>query len=472
MRRTLRRWNRRPLLSSLLSVVALASLLSACQSATSNEKPTILLIVTDDQRWDTLWAMPLVRRELAAKGVTFTNAYVTDPLCCPSRASILTGAYAHTTGVWQNTGPLGGFKRFRDRSTVATWLHAAGYHTGLFGKYLNRYRGTYVPPGWDRWAAIGEATDPYDLYYRYWLNIDGRLRRFGTEPKDYSTNVLASEAVRFILRTSGPLFVYFTPYAPHYPFKPAPGDASGFSHTNFPEPPSYNERDVSDKPKWVQGRHRFPPTLTARIAKRHRRAAASLIAVDRAVGALLEALRVTDRLNRSMIIFTSDNGILEGEHRWLSKAAPYEESIRVPLVIRYGEVAQRRRQDSHLVLNIDLAPTLAAVAGSSAPAVEGRSLMPLLNGSSVAWRKDFLLEYSHADVLPIPGYCGVHSERFSYVRYATGEEELYDLRHDPFQLLNLARRRGAQPLIRSMRVRLRELCPHPPPDASRGGGTD
>jgi N-acetylglucosamine-6-sulfatase len=466
------------------AVLVLGFATAACERPRST-KPTIVLIVTDDQRWDTLWAMPTVRRELMAHGVTFRNGFVTTPLCCPSRASILTGAYAHTTGVWQNRGPVGGFRRFRDRSTVATWLDRAGYNTALFGKYLNGYHGTYVPPGWDRWVAIAGAVDPYDLYYRYTLNIDGNLRRFGTGPEHYSTSVLAKEAFSHILTTPGPLFVYFSPYNPHTPVKPAPEDRNAFAGAAPRHPQSFNERDVSDKPRWVQGLPRLPLVTKAQVVTRYRRISASLLALDRAVSAIIEALRATGRLENSLIVFTSDNGMHLGEHRWTDKGTPYDESIRVPFVVRYDGIVSSPRADRHLVLNVDLAPTLAAAAGVRAPGAEGRDLLPLLASDTVPWRRQFLFE--QASVPPslrpplvrprrlravdtIPSYCGLRSERFSYVRYGNGEEELYDLSRDPHQLENVAGERRMTSRIHDFRVRLGELCRPPPPTAPTSAG--
>jgi N-acetylglucosamine-6-sulfatase len=449
-----------------VSIVAIGVLLSGCERSTSDgQRPTIVLIVTDDQRSDTLWAMPTVKRELIAHGVTFRNAFVTTPLCCPSRASILTGRYAHTTGVWQNSGPFGGFRRFRDRSTLATRLHDAGYSTALFGKYLNRYQGTYIPPGWDRWFAIGRAVDPYDLYYRYTVNDDGRLRFFGTNARDHSLNVMTEAAFSYILKSTGPLFVYFAPYTPHTPAKPAPGDRDAFADLPFRPAESYDEQDVSDKPRWVRGLRRLNDAARARLESRYRRVPAALLGLDRAVGALVEALRLTGRLNNSVVVLTSDNGIHLGEHRWTDKGTPYEESIRVPLVVRYDRMIRQPREDRHLVLNIDLAPTLTALGGTRVPGAEGRSLAPLLRAPTASWRSDFLIE--QARLFSVPGYCGLRTTRFTYVRYETGEEELYDLTRDPHELENLALDRRFAASVRGFRNRVSTLCrPRPPTGAS------
>lgn len=182
--------------------------------------PSVLLVVTDDQRWDTLWAMPEMLR-LAERSVVFSNAFVVNPLCCPSRASLLTGRSSHSTLVYRNEPPYGGFEWFDESSTLATWLRGDGYHTGFFGKYLNGYRQAalsgHVPAGWDRWVAFVQAG-----YYDYRLNVDGVVRSFGADPSQYSTDVLADEAAGFIRATEGPILAVFAPWAPHAPATPAP----------------------------------------------------------------------------------------------------------------------------------------------------------------------------------------------------------------------------------------------------------
>jgi N-acetylglucosamine-6-sulfatase len=455
-----------------LAVVVLSSALVGCTgSSVRSSEPSIVFILTDDQRWDSLDGMPIMRRELMARGITFANAFASNPLCCPSRASILTGQYAHSTGVWQNKGPYGGFEAFhQDHSTVATWLRDRGYHTALFGKYLNRYRGTYVPPGWEKWEAIAGAIDPYDLYYRYTLNIDGLLVRHGNEPEDYSTNVLADDAVDFIRETPGSLFVYFAPFAPHSPARPAPEDRNSIRELPPFRPPSYDEEDVSDKPAWVRDLPRLTAARRAKLDEQRERAYATLLSVDRAVGRIVDALEETGRLHNTLIVFMSDNGFLFGEHRFANKAVPYEEAIRVPLVVRYDRMIREPRVDPRLVVNIDIARTFAAFAGTPAPGAEGMSFLPLLSSQDAPWRADFLVE--HMNLLRVPSLCAVRSERFMYVRYATGEEELYDLRNDPYELENAVTDPTFAGAMAGLRSREKELCRPPPPVTMPDGGSD
>lgn len=445
-------------------VVAVTSLLSgpAVRARAASTPPNVVVIVTDDQRWDSLGVMPIVQRELVGQGVTFTNAFVSNPLCCPSRASILTGDYSHTTGVYRQIPPFGRFEAFDDGSTLATWLDGAGYDTALVGKYIDGYQHAgltgYIPPGWDRWVGFIHAG-----YQDYQLSIDGAVQAFGEAPGEYSTDVLAGEAVRFIRGAQGPLFLYFAPEAPHAPAIPAVQDRLAFTGGPVPMAPSFDEADVSDKPAYVRDLPRITDARRAEVTAFALDQDRTLLAVDRAIAQILDALRATDRLRDTLIVFTSDNGILYGEHRWTKKEVPYEESIRVPMVVRFDPIGVTKT-DAHLVANIDIAATVAALAGVATPSLDGRSLLPLLGppGAHPSWRKDLLLEHMEG-TNPVPTYCGVRAVHTVYIRYATGEEELYDLEADPFELSNLATDPSAAGLLSSMRAQLDVLCDPPPP---------
>jgi N-acetylglucosamine-6-sulfatase len=436
-------------------------------AADPSEPPSIVLIVTDDQRWDTLWAMPSVQSELVDHGIEFVNAFASDPLCCPSRASILTGMYSHSTGVYTNKGDprYAGFAAFDDDSTIATWLQGRGYRTGLFGKYFNGYHTEYVAPGWDRWfATIGDSS-----YYDYRAVSDGTMLRFGSDPSDFGTTVLTSEIVSFIRGTdrSTPLFAFFAPSAPHNPPTHAPGDGRAFADLLAWRPASYNERNVSDKPAHIRRVPRLGPADRREIDEFRRSQYRSLLAVDRAVGEIIQALSDTGRLSNTLVLFMSDNGKSWGEHRWHKKVVPYEESIRVPFVARFDAAIDAPRSDRHLVVNVDVAPTIAELAGARVGGLEGRSLVPLFGSQEAAWRSDFLLEHM-PDGPGVPTYCGVRSERFKYVRYETGEQELYDLARDPGELVNRVGRNRYSDIAREMRARLDELCRPRPPGYSFG----
>jgi N-acetylglucosamine-6-sulfatase len=455
----MRRVSSRISASALLVSLVVATPSGARAQGSADDRPSILLIVTDDQRWDTLWAMPEVQRSLVERGITFENSFVSSPLCCPSRASILTGAYPHTTGVYTQGPPHGGFRAFDDSTTIATELHDAGYRTGFFGKYLDTYQSAalsgYVPAGWDRWVAF-----VHSAYFDYGLTVDGDVQRFGEAPADYSTDVLADKTEAFIRNSETPVFAVFAPAAPHAPAIPSPADESGFEDLPVWAPPSFDEPDRSDKPRHMQALRPVGPQRTAYLDEFRRNQYRSLQAVDRAVARLLDALDDTGRLDDALVVFTSDNGLLWGEHRWLKKEVPYEEAIRVPLVIRAdGLVEGSPRSDEHLLGNVDLAPTVAEMAGVGLPGAEGESLIPLLEGESVAWRRALLIEHLMG-ANPIPTYCAVRTPRHLFVTYETGERELYDLDVDPYELHSIA---GHAPALEArLATTLRSLCDPPP----------
>jgi arylsulfatase A-like enzyme len=438
-------------------------------SEQSGARPNIVLIVTDDQRADTLFAMPNVRDLLGGHGVAFPNAFVTTPYCCPSRASILTGLYSHHTGVLSDRPPDGGAPAFDDRSTLATWLHDAGYHTAFVGKYLNAYDRigeTYVPPGWDEWDAI--ASEPIGShYYDYTLSENGRLVRYGNDGLDYSTTVLTRRALDFVDGAPTPFFLELAPIAPHRPAIPAPGDAGRFADVSLNHSPAFDEPDLSDKP-WAAERAAMSPRAKRFADELRRSMLDSLVEVDRAVGTLVDELGREGVLDRTVIAFTSDNGMLLGEHRLGGKLWPYEESIRVPLVVRSPWIDDAV-VDERLALNIDLAPTFAALAGvTPAAGVDGRSFAALLRGDDEPrpWRTAFEVEYlghEHPPGSP-PVYRAVRTERYLFVRYGNGWRELYDLRVDPNELVNLADEASSRDVERSLARlldRLDAASPHP-----------
>jgi arylsulfatase A-like enzyme len=408
---------------------------------TQPTRPNIVFILTDDERWDSLARMPNVRHLLGDHGVTFTNAFVTTSECCPSRSSILTGEYSHHTGVIQNFGP-NSYPQFDQSSNLATWLHGAGYDTALVGKYLNDY--TYygnhaVPPGWSDWRVIDSR--PEERFYDYTLNENGRLVHYGTDIRDYSTDVLARKATQFIRHARAPFFLYFAPIAPHLPAIPAPRDITTPLVLSPPRP-NFDELDIRDKPWHHLYRRLLGPQamhfLDRDIEGRQLR---SLRDVDRKVGLLMHTLEQKGVLDNTIVVFMSDNGFLWGEHRLGGKLWPYEESIRVPLVIRVPWL-HTARIDRHLVLNIDLASTFSQLAGVQ-PGLpqDGKSLVPFLHGQSPTWRDEFMEEYLGASALgdggPAP-FQALRTKRWMYVAYRNGWRELYDLRSDPYELSNRA----------------------------------
>jgi arylsulfatase A-like enzyme len=454
-------------------VVAVALFLSAAllawpsrRHASATSPPSVVVIMTDDMRWDMLWAMPNVQAWLVQQGVTFSQAFVVNPLCCPSRTSILTGQLSHSTGIYNNAPPNGGFPDFDDSSTVATWLHDAGYRTALVGKYLNKYEeteSTYLPPGWDRWVAF-VSDEGNGGYFDYTLSVDGVQVSYGSQEADYSTDVLAAEADSFIRTAPAhqPLFLMFDPKAPHEPAIPAPRHVGEFGDLPPGRPPSFNEINIRDKPTHIQALPRLKESEVADLDLFRQDQYRTLLAVDDAVLGIVDALKDTHRLDSTMIVFLSDNGRMHGEHRLTSKRSPYEESIRVPIVVRYPPLAGTPRTDDHLVLNVDLAPTFAALAGVPAPGVDGSSLLPLLEEQTVQWRRDFLVEHLATDER-MPTYCAVRTAFYKYVRYQTEEEELYDLVRDPYELDDKSPLEAYAPVLKVLRKRLVQLCDPPPP---------
>ena len=460
------------LMTFALGVACLLTLCLGCQgdfrkkSTQTAKRPNIVLILTDDMAFGDARRMPELKSLMMDRGTTFDDAYVTDATCAPSRATILRGQYTHNHKVRvTNTG----FQRFHnlglEDSTVATWLRSGGYRTVLIGKYLNGYGGasTYVPPGWDEWYANSSEAGSYD----YKLNENGKVVSYGSAPKDYKTDVLARKAEDYVKRSAGggrPFFMYLAPSAPHPPAIPAPRYEDAFPDAEAPRPPSFDETDVSDKPEWVRKRGALSPQETSAMDELYRDRLRSLLSVDNMIEGLVDALGDEGELDNTYIFFTSDNGFHLGQHRLPEeKWTPYEEDIRVPLVVRGPDVPAGRVSD-HLVLNNDLAPTFAKLAGVSPPSfVDGRSLAPLLGDelpNTTEWRSAFLVESARdgarGKVRSRPAFEAVRTERYVYVKYESGERELYDLAEDPYELNNLYTSAGPD-LLGQLQMRLKAL---------------
>jgi N-acetylglucosamine-6-sulfatase len=431
--------------AAAVAVVALAWSLAFLPDVTGREDgpPNVIVILTDDQPEDSIpnpnTIMPFLQgRALDPNDhwVVFDHAYVNTPLCCPSRATMLTGRFPHHTGVIDNEDA----QALDESSTIATWLHDAGYHTGLVGKYLNEYPfggPGYVPPGWDRWTARRQGS-LVTLYHGYTLIEQSREVRYGQAEDDYSTDVLAEKATAFIEQApfDRPFFLWFAPVAPHPPWTAAPRDAGAFAGLPLPVSPAFGEADVSDKPRWVRALPRPDAAASAAIRANHRRSYAALLAVDDAVRQIMAAVRARGELGDTVIVFTTDNGLAFGEHRWLRKSCPYDACVRVPLLIRVPGV--EHRTDSAIVSAVDLAPTIAELAGATpATSLDGVSLVRLLtSGSREGLPGELYAEFAGDDT--IPPWWEIRTRRFAYVELGTGERELYALRDDPAELLNVA----------------------------------
>jgi len=428
--------------------VALIALLVSLGSAAgaAHARPNILVVETDDQTVESMRVMKSVQILIADQGATFENSFVNYSLCCPSRATFLTGQYMHNHGVLGNIPPNGGFSRFQElhgSNNLAVWLQEAGYYTAMIGKYLNGYQNEpRVPPGWSEWRVA--APDTQDVY-DYTLNENGTLVQYGSDPADYKQDVLTRKAVDLIDRRapkSQPFFLWLTYTAPHGggpnpnpnppvncngTAKPAPRHAHAFDSEPLPRPPNFNEANVFDKPAAIRNLPRLSSSQIANIQRHYRCRLESILSVDEGVKAIVRALRANGELKNTVLMFTSDNGFFHGEHRIpTGKTRIYEESIRVPLMMR-GPGIPLGVSVSDLVINADLAPTIVDVAEAN-PGLEmdGRPLIPVAQQPGIEQGRELLVEQ--------PSFAAIRTESYMYAEHDTGETELYDLTLDPFEL--------------------------------------
>jgi arylsulfatase A-like enzyme len=417
------------ILAALLSVACVPELAQVTKPPPAH--PNYLVIVTDDMSTDQLKRMPGVQKNLVRPGREFENAFVTSPQCCPSRASYLTGKYVHNHGVL-DTSPAFAANYFhrsgQDRETINVALDSAGYETMLVGKWLNHYSGKYVPPGWDRWRGqIGKNND-----HRY--NINGKNRYF--DPAKYNDTDLFSGWSDTFLKNrdrSKPFFLYVGVNPPHSGAAVPGRHADAFRNADLPKPPNFNERDVSDKPAYASKKEdRIDRRRSAALTKEYRERARSLLAVDDMVNRLVGTLKATGELDETYIVFTSDHGYHLGQHRFFpgGKTRPYEEDLSVPFVVRGPDVPAGANDD--LIINSDLAPTMADLSGVTLPEADGRSAAPLWRGATPAsWRQRFLIEFYFGNE-----WKGYRSATEKYIENESGEKELYDLAQDPYELKN------------------------------------
>ena len=450
-------------------LLVLTSVLSSCSARKQTDRPNIIIILTDDQPIPTLQYMPNLQKELIAKGASFSNAYVTTPLCCPSRSSILTGLYVHNHGVRSNRAPLGGATAFKDISTLPVWLQSAGYRTALIGKYLNDYESLpegYIPPGWNEWHTFVSKDPNKDFYYGYTFNDDGKVTRHGAEPEDYSTDMLNKKAIDFIKQTDGPFFLMLNFYAPHQPYISADRHKDLFktdAEVTHNRPKNFLEEDVSDKPAWVQ---EIDPQNPDYIDKVYERMLRTLMSVDDSVGQVVATLDQEGIRDNTLIIYMTDNGMALGENRVFGKACPYDTCIHIPFVVSYPDKISASRVDPNLILNIDIAPTLTDLAGiPNISTYDGQSFLKLLSDPASAWREGFLIEQYQDDpeeggmTALVPSYIGYRTKEWKYVEYETGEHELYDLLNDPFELNNLSAQPQYEQTMQDLAARAHAIRP-------------
>jgi N-acetylglucosamine-6-sulfatase len=416
--------------------------------ATAPVRPNVVVIMTDDQTVESVRVMANVRQLLAAQGTTFANSFVSFSLCCPSRATFLTGQYNHNNRVMSNAPPDGGYYALDSSNTLPVWLQRAGYYTAHIGKYLNGYgtrNPTEVPPGWSEWRG---SVDPTTYrFYGYTLNEGGTLRNYGNDAGSYQADVYTDKALDLIRRRAPqaePFFLSVAYLAPHSggPREagdpqmatpvPAPRHRDRFASEALPSPPSFNEGDVSDKPTGIRGRRVIPPRQVTQIREMYQQRLESLLAVDEGVARIVAELERLGELDKTLIVFTADNGFFHGEHRVPNgKVLHYEPSSRVPLIVR-GPGVPRGRTLSQLVANVDLAPTIVdAARATPARRLDGRSLLPLLRDPGRSWGRDLLLQRGGPTAQV---FQAIRTPRYKYAEYGNGERELYDLAADPHEL--------------------------------------
>ena len=450
----------------IASLAALPQEGNAAASSNYAGTPDIIIILTDDQRVGLLDVMPTVRNAIIARGVNYTQAMVPTSVCCPSRASILTGMYSHSTGVWHNgdktalSGVPGGYDAFvangNESRTVAVALDQAGYQTEMIGKYLNGYRQQDgPPPGWDRFLAF----DKDAAYYDYMLG--GQL--YGSRARDYSTDVIARKAVSLIetAPTIEPLFMYIAPKAPHAPFIPASRD-EGAPMGQYVHPRdfgAFNEANLSDKPTWLQEKGYVSVERMHELAQAQHR---SLLAVDELTRNVIDALKARGTLSNTLLIFMSDNGLQWGEHRLTKKDLPYTASTRIPMAMRWDGHITPGTTRTDLVLNVDIAPTIADVVGLTMPGTEGLSLL------SSNQRTGFPLEGTIGKPLDQgtvqrPAYCGWRTDNQLFIHYNGGAEELYLLDQDPKETQNVASDTAFESVLNDLRYQTQQKCAPVPP---------
>ncbi len=464
----------------LLTLLTLTTSGLAQRPTLIKSRPNIIFILVDDLRWDEIGIAghPFIKTpnidRIGREGAMFRNAFMTTPLCSPSRASFLTGQYAHTHGITDNL----------DRSalshrlvTFPLLLHQSGYETAFIGKW-HMGNDEKPRPGFDRWVSFkGQGT-----YINPPINEDGKW----VTPNGYITDILNNYAVEFIKRPHDKPFLIYLAHKAVHPevqqrddgsvdltqsevFIPAKRHKLAFENVKIPHRPNYARvpegkpaltRRIGDLPALG------PATVTPDEAILGRQR--SLLAIDDGVGKILSTLKATGQLDNTIVVFTSDNGYFYGEHGLsVERRLAYEESIRMPLLVRYPKLIKPRTVREELALNIDLAPTLLSMAGVSVPSnMEGRSLVPLFRTQKMDWRSSFLLEYYSDKVFPRianMGYKAVRTERWKYIHYVEldGMDELYDLKSDPYELKNVIDDPSAKQTLVEMRSRMSVLLPRP-----------
>ena len=449
---------------------------AAAPAAAPPRRPNIVFVLVDDMRWDDLRAAghPFIETphmdRLAGEGARFTNAFATTPLCSPSRASFLTGQYPHTNGIVDNTA-----RESHNLPVFPLELQKAGYRTGFFGKW-HMGNDDSPRPGFDHWVAMpgqGEAVDPS-------LNVDGTR----VQEKGYTTDLLTDYVERFIDRPGDAPFLVYLAHKAIHPnvtqqddgsLMPLPGQPGGFvaadrhrgryAGRTMPRRPNAFLAPL-DKPALMRSIDKLPPLgkSTATTDEEIRGRLEMLLGVDDSLGRIVATLARKGILDNTVIVFTSDHGYFYGEHGLNEeRRLAYEETIRIPLIVRFPRLVTAGITPSEMALSIDLAPTLLDVAGVPArTGMQGRSLVPVLTQKAQGWRTSFLIEYFSDSVFPrirTMGYSAVRTAQHKYIQYRelTDMDELYDLTADPYEMTNIIGRPESGDVLRQMKAELQRL---------------
>ena len=391
--------------------------------------PNVLIVITDDQRaGGTLGVMPHTRQWFAREGTRYVNALATTPTCCPSRASIMTGLYAHNHGV--HTSERGQAENMDQLLTLQRYLRRDGYHTAIYGKYLNAWPRAVDPPWFDDWAILSDSTAR--AYFKGRWNVNGEVSRL----KSYSTRIIERKALRFLKRSEAddeqPWLMFLAPMSPHLPATPHPNHR-GIDVPRFEKTPAMLEEDRTDKPSEVQEQ-----VVDWKVVREWRRKQLrSLVSVDEMVDALFRRLEKRGEADNTLAIYLSDNGFLWGEHGLSQKIRPYEASAEVPFFVRWPGHVPADAREERLVANVDIAPTVMEAAGVEPEhPYDGRSILGDPRGR-------VLLEQWKRPDRSVPNWAATRGDGYLYVEYYAEDRlvpayrEYYDLVEDPWELLNL-----------------------------------
>ena len=492
-------------------------------SRAASGKPNVIMFTTDDQTFRDMAFMTKTQALIGNQGASFLHAYASDPLCCPSRVSVQTGEYAHNTGVLGNTPPAGGYQSFNDKNDLPVWLQADGYRTIHIGKMPNGFgevtNQTYVPPGWGPFNG-GTGSNSKGEFYGFLgppssytgFTLDENGADVTYSPDDYSTTVYGDLAVDRINNhltnfPNSPLYMQVQFFAPHDPATPEPKYENAFATAPLPIDPSFNEKNVTDKPGWIKKIKRFGPGLIAKIQTRYQHRLETLLSVDDAIEKIVNDLQARGALDNTYLIFTSDQGLMQGQHRLhQGKFVAYDPSTQVPLEIR-GPGIPAGSQPRALVWNGDITSTILQLAGAN-PGLpqDGQSFLRFAQDPALKSTRPILFETgppgtsfepgataaakaSHpvkvskyvknldldhtaqfARVITAPKYRGIRTGRYLLVKYGDGSREMYDLSKDPLELNSIYKSPLYAPVRKFLLKHLAKLtkCIGPPCDAEIG----